>query len=73
MTEPKLIATLKLVALMSAALLLWNGIPAPRWAAGLETASFRLSLSMNADTVRFRTGAFETGQSRLSFMFESGR
>lgn len=73
MTEPKLIATLKLVALMCAALLLWNGVPAPRWAAGLETASFRLSLSMNADTVRFRTGAFVSGQSGLSILFESPR
>lgn len=67
----KIIAVLKLAALLCAALLLGNAIPAQRWAAGIETASFRLSLSLNADAVRFRTAAFESGQSGLSVIFEA--
>lgn len=73
MTEPEPITKLRLVALFCAAFLLLNVLSGPRWAAAVETGSFRLSLSMSSNTVRFRTGAFETGQSGLNLIFERRR
>ncbi len=74
MPEPQPINRLKLVALLCAALLLvLSLVPGPRWVAAMETASFRLSLSVNSEPVRFRTGSFDSGQSGLSLIFERRR
>lgn len=72
MSDPKMFARMKLVALLFAALLLWTG-PTRHWAAGLETASFRLSLSVGADAVRFRTVAFDSGQPGWRMIVEGRR
>ncbi|HVF93672.1 MAG TPA: hypothetical protein VM900_05100 [Sphingomonas sp.] len=69
MTEPRMNATMRLTALICAAILMWSAMPAPRWAASLETASFRLSLSIDAGSVRLRTGASGTGQSQSGAAF----
>ena len=74
MTDPEPINKLKLAALLCAALVLVISlVPGPRWVAAMETASFRLSLSVNSEPVRFRTVPFDSEQSRLSLNFERRR
>ena len=72
-TDLKTSALIRLVALLCAVLLVWAATPAPRWAASIETASFRLSLTIDAETVRLRTGAFDSGQERARTLFELRR
>lgn len=73
MTQPEPINKLKLAALVCAALLLLNLVSGRRWVAAIETASFHLSLSLNGDPVRFRTGSSDSGQFGLSLIFENRR
>jgi hypothetical protein len=73
MTEPEPIKKLKLVVLVCAAILLLNIASGRTWVAAMETASFRLSLSLTGDTVRFRTGSSDTGRSGFKFVFERRR
>lgn len=73
MTEPEPIKKLKLVALICAAILLLNIVSGRQWVAAMETASFRLSLSLTSDTVQFRTGASDSGRSGLNLIFERRR
>jgi hypothetical protein len=68
MTDPKKTATMRLLALVGMVLLVWSVTPAPRWAASIEIASFRLSLSGEGATVRLRTGVFDSGQSGFALL-----
>lgn len=73
MNQPEPINKLKLAALICAALLLLNVVSGRHWGAAVETASFRLSLSLTSDTVRFRTGSSDSGQLGLNLIFENRR
>jgi hypothetical protein len=73
MNQPEPINKLKLAALICAALLLLNVVSGRHWVAAVETASFRLSLSLTSDTVRFRTGSSDSGQLGLNLIFENRR
>lgn len=73
MNQPEPINKLKLAALICAALLLLNVVSGQNWVAAVETASFRLSLSLSSDTVRFRTGPSDYGQLGLNLIFENRR
>jgi hypothetical protein len=68
MNDPKNTATMRLLALVGMVLLAWSVTPAPRWAASIEIASFRLSLSGEGATVRLRTGVFDSGQSGFALL-----